>query len=104
MKNYLDDLSIPGVDSMSSSNKLVTGNVLTQLIDGEMVILNLENEEYFTLDQIATRFWEVVLENGPGDAALETLLEEYEVERSKLEEDMGRWLDRMLELGLLVRA
>lgn len=89
---------------MSSTNKLVTGNILTQLIDGEMVILNLENEEYFTLDHVATRFWEVVLENGAGDAALEALLGEYEVERSRLEADMGRWLDRMLELGLLVRA
>lgn len=89
---------------MTDTVEVKTGNVLTQVIDGEMVILNLENEQYFTLDQVATRFWQVVLAHGHGDAALDALLEEYEVDRTTLSADMDRWVAEMFELGLLDRA
>jgi len=79
------------------------GNVLAQLIDGEMVVLNLDNENYFTFDQVATRFWEVVTEHGHGEEAVRVLLDEYDVERSTLSADLDRWVSKMLELELLIQ-
>jgi hypothetical protein len=87
---------------MNRARALRPGNVLTHIIDGETVILNLDNEKYFTLDAVATRFWEVVLEKGVGDEALEVLLAEYEVERHVLASDMERWLEEAVSLGLLL--
>ena len=88
---------------MAEENKLKAGNVLTQMIDGDMVVLNLDNEEYYTFDSTATRFWEVVLEHGQGASAEDALLEEYDVDRSRLAADLNRWVAEMQELGLLVR-
>jgi len=86
-------------------NKFVQpGNVLAHTIDGETVILNLDNEKYFTLDAVATRFWEVVLEHGHCDGAIDVLMEEYEVDRGTLVEDMDRWVQETIDLGLLVRV
>lgn len=89
---------------MSAKKTLRPGNVLSHTIDGETVILNLDNEKYFTLDAVATRFWEVVLEHGHGEQAIDVLLEEYEVDRITLMDDMDRWVEESIELGLLVRA
>ncbi len=89
---------------MNTKRTLRPGNVLTHSIDGETVILNLDNEKYFTLDAVATRFWEVVLEHGHGSEALEVLLEEYEVDRTTLVADMDRWVEETVALGLLVHA
>ena len=88
---------------MAEENKFKAGNVLTQMIDGDMVVLNLDNEEYYTFDSTATRFWEVVLEHGQGASAEDVLLEEYDVDRSRLAADLNRWVAEMQELGLLVR-
>ena len=87
---------------MNTKRILRPGNVLTHSIDGETVILNLDNEKYFTLDTVATRFWEVVLEYGDGEEAVDALLEEYEVDRTTLVADMRRWTEEVIELGLLV--
>lgn len=89
---------------MNAKKTLRSGNVLCHTIDGETVVLNLDNEKYFTFDAVATRFWEVVLEHGCGDAAIEILLKEYEVDRGTLVSDMERWVQESIELGLLVRA
>ncbi len=88
---------------MNARIALRPGNVLSHTIDGETVILNLDNEKYFTMDAVATRFWEVVLEHGQGEAAVDVLLEEYDVDRDTLMEDIDRWVEESIGLGLLVR-
>ncbi len=87
---------------MRTKRVLRTGNVLSHSIDGETVILNLDNEKYFTLDTVGTRFWEVILEHGDGKEAVDILLEEYDVDRTTLVADMQRWVEEVIELGLLV--
>jgi hypothetical protein len=88
---------------MNRGTKMKPGNVLTQVIDDEMVVLNLDNEKYFTLDSVATRFWDVVLEHGHGAEAVSVLLEEYDVDRDILQPDLDLWVEEMITLGLLVR-
>lgn len=79
------------------------GNILSHSIDGEMVILNLDNEKYYTLDSVAARFWEVVLQHGKGQRSIRVLLDEYEIDEATLVSDLDRWLDELISLGLLVR-
>lgn len=89
---------------MKTKRKFQLGNILSHSIDGETVILNLDNEKYFTLDSVGTRFWDVVLEHGDGEDAIDILLQEYEVERPTLVADMRCWIDEVIELGLLIPA
>ena len=70
-------------------------------MDGESVLLNVETERYFGLDQTGTRMLELVTKMPSIDVAYEKLLEEFEVEPTLLLEHLNELLNRLVENGLL---
>lgn len=76
-------------------------DVLTQEVSGEMVLMDLSSEQYFGLDAVGTRVWNL-LDQGiaPADL-LSILLREYEVEQLQLESDIEELLGQLLEAGLV---
>ena len=79
----------------------ISKDVLAQELAGETVLLDLASESYFGLDAVGTRVWQL-LQSGAGQAELiDTLLDEYEVERNTLEEDITDLLQRLAEAGLI---
>jgi hypothetical protein len=76
-------------------------DVLFQEVGGETVLLDLASEQYFGLDEVGTRIWQLLNEGlGPGDM-VDTLLDEYEVERERLEADVRELLGSLLDAGLI---
>ncbi len=87
---------------MEDSRRLkIPEHVLHQNLQGETILLELDNGTYFGLDEVGTRFWELVGLHGRFDAAVESILEEYEVERAQLEEDLESLVTELIEKGLL---
>lgn len=76
-------------------------DVLFQEVRGETVLLNLDNERYFGLDEVGTRFLQLVQQESNLQAIFRTMLEEYEVEAEQLERDLGKLMDEMIEAGLI---
>ena len=87
---------------ISSSAKItVPDGVLVQELQGESVLLNVNTENYYGLDEVGTRMW-AVLKEAPSIAnAIDTLLDEYEVERATLESDVSDLLAELLEKKLI---
>jgi hypothetical protein len=81
---------------------LVPEGVLVRDLHGESVVLNLQTEKYFGLDEVGTRMWEVLTTADTIQAAYETLLVEYEVEPNLLRADMEKLISELVEHGLLV--
>lgn len=79
----------------------IPSQVLFQVLEGEAVLLNLESERYYGLDDIGTRLWQLLAENGDVNAALVQLQSEYDVEADALREDMAKFFARLSEAGLL---
>jgi len=63
-------------DTLPSQVQIPT-EVLFQELEGESVLLNLQSERYYGLDDIGTRLWQLLAENGDVAAACEQLLKEY---------------------------
>ena len=80
----------------------IAPNVMIQELAGESVILDLKSERYLGLDEVGTRMWRVLLESPSIQAAHEILLAEYEVTQEQLESDLSGFVDRLLEMGLIV--
>jgi hypothetical protein len=79
----------------------ISKDVLAQELDGETVLLELASDSYFGLDAVGTRVWQL-LNDGQGQSAMvDTLLDEYEVERETLEQDISELLDRLSAAGLI---
>ena len=75
--------------------------VFAQEVDGEMVLLDMESENYFGLDEVGTSIWQAMQEKETLKEVLEVLLEEYEVVSDVLEEDLSTFVDKLVESGLV---
>jgi hypothetical protein len=75
--------------------------VLFRELDGEAVLLDLNTERYYGLDDVGTRIWQLLAEHGDVDTAHNLLLSEYEVDGDTLWQDMADLLGRLAEAGLI---
>ena len=75
--------------------------VFAQEVDGEMVLLDMESENYFGLDEVGTAIWQAMQEKETLQEVFEALLEQYEVEAEVLEKDLSDFVEKLLESGLV---
>jgi hypothetical protein len=76
--------------------EMVSGNM-----DGEIVMLSLQRGEYFGLDKVGSRIWEL-LEHSTSVGIIKTaLLEEYEVDESTCEKDLIEFLEDLQNKDLI---
>ena len=78
-------------------------NVLSQEVNGETVLLDLNGEAYFGLNEVGTRIWQLLKLECTIAEALNTLSDEYDVARDQLENDVGDLLDKLCGDGLIHR-
>ncbi|MDB4998101.1 MAG: PqqD family protein [Myxococcaceae bacterium] len=78
--------------------------VLSQLLEGETVILDLDAGIYFGLDEVSTAIWELV--RRPGGATTEeirtTMLAEFDVQEDVIDRDLESFLEALKARGLVV--
>ena len=75
--------------------------VFAQEVDGEMVILDMESENYFGLDEVGTAIWQSMQEYESLQEVFEALLEQYDVEAEVLEQDLSNFVDKLVKSGLV---
>jgi hypothetical protein len=80
---------------------VVPAHVLVRFLDKESVLLNIETERYFGLDETGTRMWQLVTAAPNIEVAYQQLLEEYDVEPGLLRENLTDLLNRLADNGLL---
>jgi hypothetical protein len=70
-------------------------------LNGEAVILDLSNGTYYGLDEIGAQIWAMIQEPRAITEIVDTLLEEYEVERDQCERDLLALLRELASRGLV---
>ena len=80
----------------------ISREVLFQELDGEAVLLDLASESYFGLDSVGTRIWQLLQEHGSLRTILDTMLDEYDVEPARLEEDLLKHVGDLADAGLVI--
>jgi hypothetical protein len=76
-------------------------DVISQEVSGETVLLDLESENYFGLDEVGTRIWQLIKETNDLQAIFQTLLAEYDVSEDRLQQDLDNLLGEIAGLGLI---
>ena len=79
----------------------ISSEVLSQEVDGETVLLDLESESYFGLDEVGTRIWQLLNETSNLQTVFDTLLGEYDVDEKQLEKDLQDHVAHLVEEGLI---
>jgi len=67
----------------------------------EMVMMDMEQGKYFSLNQTATAIWEHLENPLTVEELYDRLMEEYEVDREQCIEEIKEYLDEMKELSLV---
>ena len=78
--------------------------ILFQTVANEAVLLNMDDNRYYGLDDIATRMWQLLMVHGDEDAVIGQMLEEYDVEEPVLRQDFAALVAEMEQNGLIKRV
>jgi len=71
-------------------------------IDGETVMMSIENGEYYGLDDIGSRIWELIEKPVRVSDLIDTLLERFDVDRETCEKDVLKFLNELNEDKIVV--
>ncbi len=87
---------------MDLEQKIIfSDTVFAQEVDGEMVLLDMNSENYFGLDETGTVIWQAMQEKGTLQEVLEVLLEQYDAEEAVLKKDLLDFAGKLKENGLI---
>ena len=81
----------------------IPSQVLYREVDGQMVLLNLETEQYYGLNEVGAHIV-TCLTKQPFEQALSTLGDDLDVDASVLHRDVENLIGELLQAGLLKRA
>ena len=84
-----------------SDRVTVPDEVLMSNLQDESVLLNLNSERYFGLDNVGTRMLSVLTNSDSIEVAYESLAKEYDVDRQALREDLIVLVENLLQQGLV---
>lgn len=76
--------------------------LVQELPNEESIFLNLRTESYFGLDPVGTKMYRALMETSTVKEAFEQLTAQFEVEPARLRRDVSRFVQRLVDQGLLV--
>jgi len=76
-------------------------NMVTSNLDGEIVMMSVENGEYYGLDEIGTRIWQLIEHPIVIEKLITCLTNEFEVERQECEQDTLEFLEDLFSRNLI---
>ncbi len=75
--------------------------IVTNDIDDEKVMMNVEKGQYYGLDPVASRVWELIEQPIRVAALIDALLQKYDVDRTTCEKDVMAFLEQLREDGII---
>ena len=82
----------------------ISENALAQEVNREIVILNFESESYYTLDAVGTKFWQLFTDSDSVETVIQQLVKFYTVDEVALLRDVTKFVEELVEEGLLING
>ena len=76
-------------------------DIVASNIDDEVVMMSVEKGQYFGLDSIGSRIWELIGKPVKVSELIADLLLKYDVDRETCERDVLEFLEKLNEDGIL---
>ena len=88
--------------SILNQKLTISENTLFQELHGEIVILNIELESYYSLNAVGSKVWQLLTHSESVKKAIEQLLQIYLVDEPTLHRDVTLLAEELLEEELLI--
>jgi hypothetical protein len=91
-------------ESIQHCRVTVPHHVAHRRFAAETVLLNVQTGTYYGMDEIGSRFFDVLREVGDMRQAVATLKEEFQASTERIRGDMVRYCSELMALGLIELA
>lgn len=88
------------VDKLPFRVKL-SDDVVFETIQDEVVLMKTDGAQYYGLDEVGTRTWTFLLENGDIGAVGDRLCENYTGDPATIRSDLQAFVAELIEAGIL---
>ena len=78
--------------------------VISGQIQDEIVMMDIGKSEYFTLNPVASRIWELLENEMNKEGICQVLITEYEVDDEQCRKEVEEHLNILIKLGLVVKT
>ena len=75
--------------------------VVFERFDEEIVLINLENGNYFSIREVACSIWELIEQGHQKDVILAGIAETYKMKIGDIEKDVQEFIDQLIKEGLI---
>ncbi|MBI2818954.1 MAG: PqqD family protein [Acidobacteria bacterium] len=79
----------------------ISEDVVFRELDGEAVLLNLASGIYFGLNEVGTRIWTLLGQDGALQRVFDAMKQQYDVVPERLEKDLLELVEQMYSKGLV---
>ncbi len=79
-----------------------TSDAMSASVQGELLLLHTGSGQYYGLNEVGARVWELLQADVSHDELVDSLVGEFEVERAVLTADLDRLLMELENAGLVV--
>ena len=76
-------------------------SVVVQEVEDELVLLHMETEQYFSLDDVGTAMYKHLVETTSVEEAVTALIKEYDATEAKIRYDLAQLIDKLVAAQLL---
>lgn len=89
-------------DELNQRYRLNEPAVIADIIDGEVVIMNLERGSYYGLDQVSADIWQLILAGRTGEEIVSLLCERFSVDQDRANADVTALIIKMVGEDLVI--
>ena len=75
--------------------------ILSSDMDGETVMMSVENSEYYSLSPVGTRIWEIVEKEISYKDLISQLMSEYNIDIDTCKSDTEEFINELINKGLV---
>lgn len=76
-------------------------HVISRSVGDDTVLLDLHQDEYFSLDRVGTEIWTQLQDGADTTAIVDSIVASYGVERATVESDVAKLIDELVQSKLL---
>jgi len=75
--------------------------ILSSDMDGETVMMSVENSEYYSLSTVGTKIYDILLKDMSFSELIDVLTKEYDVDRAVCEKDTKEFLEEHVNKNII---
>jgi hypothetical protein len=82
----------------------VFDDVFCSYVENEAILLHVSSGMYYSLSETSLPFWEALQKQQPFEPVVESLIDEYEVDRDRVLNDLEDFIEELSSYGLIYKV